>query len=111
MAVVNLTVNGQEYQVACDDGQEDHLRELAQYIDKRVAELAESMGQVGEARLILMAGLTIADELTDAVEEAESAQSQLEEAKQEAVGEAQETIQEYASRIETIAARLESGAQ
>jgi cell division protein ZapA len=111
MAVVDLTVNGQEYQVACDDGQEDHLRGLAEYIDKRVAELANSMGQVGEARLILMAGLTIADELTESVQEAESAQSKLEDAKQEAAGEAQETIQEYASRIETIAARLESGAK
>ncbi len=108
MAVVTVTINGHEYSVACDDGQEEHLQSLAEYIDKRVAELAEDLGQVGEARLMLMAGLTIADELSESVDEAESLTAQVESVRTETAGAARNTIQEYASRIEQLAARLEA---
>jgi len=65
VAQVRLNINGRSYEVACDDGQEDHLARLAAYIDERVGELAEAVGQVGEARLLVMASLLIADELHD----------------------------------------------
>ena len=66
MPLVEVVVNGRDYQVACDVGQEDRLRELAQQFDKRVQVLASSVGQVGDARLLLMAGLVITDELSGA---------------------------------------------
>jgi cell division protein ZapA len=66
MSDCSITVNGRSYVIACEDGQEAHLARLADYIDKRVTELAESVGQVGENRLILMASLLVADELGDA---------------------------------------------
>jgi len=64
MPLMEVVVNGREYQVACDAGQEERLRELAQHLDKRVQVLAASVGQVGDARLLLMAGLLLTDELS-----------------------------------------------
>lgn len=109
MAVVDVMVNGRTYPVACDDGQEDHLIDLAHYIDKRVAELAKTMGQVGDARLILMASLLIADELSEAVESTETLKQTLEEQQEEGDSATEEAFATLASRIENIAARLESG--
>ncbi|PPR77668.1 MAG: hypothetical protein CFH01_01415 [Alphaproteobacteria bacterium MarineAlpha2_Bin1] len=65
MAIVDIEVNGRSYQIACDDGQEDHLRELSIKINEMVKNLVSSMGQVGDARLILMAALLLADEVSD----------------------------------------------
>src|SRR6266404_2569640 len=67
MPLVNVLVNGRAYTVACDEGEEEHLRELGQYLDKRVRELSATVGQVADSRLLLMAGLVIADELSDAM--------------------------------------------
>jgi cell division protein ZapA len=66
MAVVNVMVNGRAFTIACDDGEEDHLRELAQHVDMRVKELLSSVGQVGDSRLLLMAALLITDDMLDA---------------------------------------------
>lgn len=63
MAQVTLTVNGRSYEVACDDGQEEHLTVLARQLDERIRDLAASVGAVGESRLLLMASLLIAHEL------------------------------------------------
>lgn len=71
MAQVAVRINGRHYQVACEDGQEAHLQKLAAYIDERVAELVRDVGQVGDARLLVMAALLIADELADAYDELE----------------------------------------
>jgi cell division protein ZapA len=62
MPLVNVMVNSRAYTIACDDGEEDHLRELATHVDDKVKELLGSVGQVGETRLLLMAALLIADE-------------------------------------------------
>jgi cell division protein ZapA len=59
-------VNGRAYTIACDDGEEDHLRELAAHVDGRVKELLSSVGQVGDSRLLLMAALLITDDMFDA---------------------------------------------
>jgi cell division protein ZapA len=66
MAVVNVMVNGRAYTIACDDGEEEHLRELAAHVDARVRELLSSVGQVGDSRLLLMAALLVTDDLFDA---------------------------------------------
>jgi cell division protein ZapA len=62
MPLVNIMVNSRAYTIACDDGEEDHLRELAAHVDDKVKELLASVGQVGDQRLLLMAALLIADE-------------------------------------------------
>ncbi len=62
MPLVNVMVNARAYTIACDEGEEDHLRELAAHVDGKVKELLASVGQVGDQRLLLMAALLIADE-------------------------------------------------
>ncbi len=66
MGQVSLGINGRQYEVQCDDGQESHLYQLADYVNGKVGELVSGAGQVGEARLLLMASLLIADELMEA---------------------------------------------
>ena len=66
---VTVPVNGRSFAITCDDGQEPRIRRLAQYVDAKVAEFVSSIGQVGEARLLLLAALVIADELSDARDE------------------------------------------
>ena len=63
MSQLEVTINGKSYQIICDDGQEAHLAELGEYLEKRVQELVSSIGQVGDTRLLVMTALMIADEL------------------------------------------------
>lgn len=65
MAQVEVTINGRNYQIACDDGQEAHLAQLGEYIDNRVQELVSAVGQVGDSRLLVMTSLLLADELSE----------------------------------------------
>ena len=66
MGQVTVPVNGRSFTVSCEDGQETRIRRLAQYVDAKVGEFVADVGQVGEARLLLLAALVIADELSDA---------------------------------------------
>ncbi|MBI1180025.1 MAG: cell division protein ZapA [Alphaproteobacteria bacterium] len=65
MAQVTLTVNNTPYQFTCSEGEQERLRELAQTIDQRVVQLAGALGQVGEAKLILMASIIMLDEVNE----------------------------------------------
>ncbi len=69
MAQVDVTINGRIYQIACDEGQEEHLARLAEYVDRRVEELVSGVGQVGDSRLLVMVAMLIADELAEAYEQ------------------------------------------
>jgi cell division protein ZapA len=62
MPLVNVMVNNKAYTIACDDGEEEHLRQLAAIVDGKTKELLSSVGNVGDTRLLLMAALLIADE-------------------------------------------------
>jgi cell division protein ZapA len=66
MPLVNVMVNSRAYTIACDEGEEDHLKDLAAHVDSKVRELLESVGQVGDQRLLLMAAVLITDELFEA---------------------------------------------
>lgn len=65
MATVTVSINGRNYRMACDDGQEEHLARLAQNLDQRIAQLRRDFGEIGDMRLTVMAALTIADELSE----------------------------------------------
>jgi cell division protein ZapA len=65
MPQLAITINGRSYQIACEDGQEKHLSELGAYLDKRIKDLVGSVGQIGDTRLLVMASLLIADELSE----------------------------------------------
>lgn len=117
MPVVNLLINGHAYPVACDEGEEPRLRELGDYIDQRVQALSKEVGaQVGDTRLILMAALLVADELSETIGRLEDTEKQLVDIKgahnsaeaslrdtEDALAEALESA---AQQIEDIAARI-----
>ena len=65
MAHVNVTINGRQYRMACEDGQETHLTKLANNLDERIMELRGKFGQIGDARLVVMAALMVADDLSE----------------------------------------------
>ena len=65
MAQVSLKINGFSYPLGCADGEEAHLTALAADLDRRIEEIKVTAGPSGEARLLLMAALTIADEMHD----------------------------------------------
>ncbi|HEX2800812.1 MAG TPA: cell division protein ZapA [Phenylobacterium sp.] len=66
MAQISVDVNGRPYAVGCEDGQEQHLAELAKMFDRQVRQVSQDMGQLGDTRLFLMGALLLADELADA---------------------------------------------
>ena len=116
MPLVEVVVNGRDYQVACDVGQEDRLRELAQMFDTRVRVLASSVGQVGDARLLLMAGLVLSDELSGALAKAAEREREVASLKAKLADGAEtlekaesgisELLEQAAVRIESIAVRV-----
>ena len=104
MAQVDVSVNGQSYRIACEDGQEDRLVDLATMVDEKVLDLVNQIGQVGSTRLLVMAALIIADELVDLKNEAGSSQELVDNSNQ------QDTVlalQEITKIIENIADQVE----
>jgi len=108
MANVAVTINGRTYELTCNDGQEQHLRDLAGEIGRRIDELTRSVGQAGEARLLLMVSLLLADELADA--NAETERLQHEQSRVPSVDEngVASSIERLAKQIQDIAARVEA---
>jgi cell division protein ZapA len=66
MSHVSVTINGRQYRMACEDGQEGHLMRLARDLDQRIDQLRSRFGEIGDMRLTVMAALTVADELVEA---------------------------------------------
>ncbi|HEY3891235.1 MAG TPA: cell division protein ZapA [Bradyrhizobium sp.] len=78
MSHVNVTINGRQYRMACEEGQEARLLNLAQGFDSRIETLRGKFGEIGDARLTVMAALTVCDELLDADHRVRSLEEQLE---------------------------------
>ena len=66
MARVDVTVGGRAYPVACDDGQEDRVRSIGQYVDERLADLRARVGNVSDQHLLVLTCLILGDELFEA---------------------------------------------
>lgn len=66
MAAITATINGRQFRLACEDGEEEHLQALAYSLEQRVNELHGKFGEIGDTRLTVMAALTIADDLAEA---------------------------------------------
>ena len=65
MSQVSVTINGRQFRMSCEDGQEGHLMNLAREIDTRIEGLRAKFGEIGDTRLTVMAALTIADSLSE----------------------------------------------
>lgn len=116
MAQVTVHINSRSYSLACEEGEQDHLRELAQYLDGHVNDLKARFGQIGDARLLVMASLMIADQFSETLAQVEDLRGQvagvrdgnseiqnLTTSLEEATA---KSINELAGRIETMTASL-----
>jgi cell division protein ZapA len=65
MSQISVTINGRQFRMACEDGQEAHLMNLARELDVRIENLRTKFGEIGDTRLTVMAALTVADELAE----------------------------------------------
>lgn len=120
MSQVNVTINGRQFRMACEDGQEGHLQQLARELDERIAALRTQFGEIGDARLTVMAALMVADELAEtskklkrletdhaALQDARGVAAERTQATQEAIVAA---FASAAERIEGMAKRLSQSA-
>src|SRR3954454_17347860 len=107
MSQVNVTINGRQYRMACEDGQEERLLELAGELDQRIVELRERFGEIGDTRLTVMAALTVADELVEAATRLRKAEAEL-----ASLQDIQVSTAEHAKDVQAaIAAALSSAAE
>ena len=65
MVNVNIKFNGKDYLLSCDEGQEDNLKELADFLDNKYLELKNNLGNIGESKLLLITTIKIIDEFFD----------------------------------------------
>lgn len=112
MAEVTVTLNGRTYRLECDDGEEDHLKALSEQVGVRLDQMRQQFGQVGDERLLLMAALMIADDLSEAnkkLKALEQEKASVGERLESAESQVAEQITAAAERIEVLSAALENG--
>lgn len=125
MAKVNLEINGRKYALGCDDGEEERLQRLGEKLDARVRTLADQFGQIGDVRLLVMAGITMTDEMEELrenmdgaaetatadlrreTEDALAAAQKLEATAQKSEVSAADALADAARQIEQLAAKLQ----
>jgi len=110
MAQVNVTINGRQYRMGCEDGQEDHVMSLAQQIDDRIEHLRGAHGEIGDQRLTVMAALTVADELAETMQrirQLEDEIASLQDARVNSTDRAQQTQAAIVAALNSAAERIE----
>ena len=65
MANINIKFNNKDYLLSCEDGQEENLKELADYLDSKYSELKKNLGNIGESKLMLITAIKMVDEYFD----------------------------------------------
>jgi len=65
MANVNIKFNNKDYLLSCDEGQEENLKELANYLDEKYNKLKKDLGNLGENKLLLVTAIQMVDEYFD----------------------------------------------
>lgn len=107
MAQVTIRINGYAYIVGCEDGQEGHLAKMAAEIEQRISSIKAIGGQSGEARLLMLASLLLADELYDLKSSETAAIAQVPEHEGgKVIGERRARLRRVAARAEEIASDL-----
>jgi cell division protein ZapA len=102
MAQVAVAINGRSYSVACGDGEERRIEQLASYVDDKISSLKSALGNLGDQRLMVLASLVIADELWEAREGTAPPPDNGNGARNAAA------LESLAGRIEALAAQLEN---
>jgi cell division protein ZapA len=114
MAHVIVQVNGRPYTMQCEEGEEEHLRELAELLDSEVQRVKTNVGSVGDIRMLVMAGLMVADRLSEAIHKIQALEEQvagLREARNIAQSEAAGLEARFSERLVAASERLEKLAQ
>jgi cell division protein ZapA len=110
MSQVSVTINGRQFRMACEDGQEGHLMNLARELDTRIENLRKKFGEIGDTRLTVMAALTLADTLTETgqrIRRLEQELAALQEARVEANDRAKTAQAAIAAALSAAAERIE----
>ena len=120
MAQVNLTVNGRVYRMACEDGEEQHVEQLGARFEAALDELRGALGEIGDTRLMVMAGILMTDRLDDAERRLRRCEQEVRDLRDGRTNSAMridgleanyaESLTRVAERIERIAARLDGAA-
>ena len=116
MVQISVTINGRSYRMACEDGQEEHLINLARRFDAMISQLKDNFGEIGDQRLTVMAGIMAMDQLSEsdnrtrsleeeiaALRDARSAVQEKTEGDQEAIS---VRINDAAEQLELLSKRL-----
>jgi cell division protein ZapA len=110
MAQVSVTIDNRKYRLACNEGEEARLESLAGLIDDKIGELRASFGEVGDQRLVVMAALTVADSLQEALD-ANAAERERMKAAEARNGTFASRLDQLSSRLESLAGQLAGGAE
>jgi cell division protein ZapA len=111
MSQVSVTINGRQFRMACEDGQEGHLMNLARDLDKRIEALRAKFGEIGDTRLTVMAALTITDALAETgarIKRLEEELAALQDARVEAADRAKTVQAAVTAALNAAAERVES---
>ncbi|MEV8466732.1 cell division protein ZapA [Fluviibacterium sp. DFM31] len=126
MPEVTIKIGGRSFDVACQDGEQDFLHSAAKLLDDEISVMADQLGRVPEARMLLMAGLLLADKTLSVQASTETLKAEIAELKSQivtlesrpaervevpvipaAVGDG---LAELAARAEALAEEMEQGA-
>lgn len=111
MPEVNVEINGRKYRMACEDGQQKHLIGLAERFNTHVEGLKGAVGEIGDNRLTVMAGIAVVDELAEAerrIKELEKEVLVLTRAGQEVAAEIEMLETQFAEKLGGAAQALEN---
>ncbi|MBB4375020.1 MULTISPECIES: cell division protein ZapA [Bradyrhizobium] len=114
MSHINVTINGRQYRMACEEGQEVRLLKLAETLETRIQSLRGKFGEIGDARLTVMAALTVCDELIDTsnrVRTLEQELTELRDFRNAAVERARMTQTAVVNALNAAAERIEKSTQ
>jgi len=111
MPQVSVTINGRQFRMACEEGEEEHLTHLAQELDARIVQLRGRFGEIGDTRLTVMAALALADELSEVKEKLQRLEpelAKLQEASVVSADRVQATQAAVVAALNAAAERIES---
>jgi cell division protein ZapA len=119
MAQVSVTIGGRVYRMACDDGQEQHLMQLARELDARLGQLREAFGEIGDTRLTVMAAIMVADDFSELRRKVRGLEQEIEGLKEARITSVErletlertgaQSLEKAAERIERLAHALNGG--
>ena len=111
MATITVEINSRQYEMACEDGEEERLHALAATLDSQVVEMQSNFGQIGDLRLMVMAALTVVDTLEDTQKSVEALKDEIDGLKETRATElelSRSTEDEFATMLEATAERIEA---